>query len=94
MKFDLNYHRALMGNDIDVEIEAEAGEAIYGVNCTLDGQSIGAEDFSETPVVSYHQTFNHVGDAGHGIAHKLIVEVLGKPGEASKYASRLWTDLA
>jgi hypothetical protein len=93
MKFDLTYRRALVGNEIDVEIEAEAGEAIYGVNCTLDGQSIAAEDISETPVVSYHQTINHAGDAGHGIAHKLVVEVVGKPGEASKYASRVWTDL-
>ena len=92
MKFDLAYQRALIGNNIDVQI-AETGEIISGVNCTLDGFEIASDDLSQTPVVSFHRTFSQVGDANSGQAHKLVVEVIGKSGEPSKYATRMWTDL-
>jgi hypothetical protein len=93
MKFDLAYQRALFGNDIDVHIDAESGEIISGVNCTLDGFEIASDDLSQTPVVSFHRTFHQAGDAGSGQAHKLVAEVIGKPGEPNKYATRIWTDL-
>lgn len=93
MKFDLAYQRALIGNKIEVQIDAETGEIISGVNCTLDGFEIASDDLSQTPVVSFHRTFSQVGDANSGQAHKLVVEVIGKPGEPSKYATRMWTDL-
>ncbi len=92
MKFDLTYQRALLGNNIDVHIDAETGEIISGVNCTLDGFEIASDDLSQTPAVSFHRTFTQVGDASAGQAHKLVVEVIGKPGEANKYATRIWTD--
>jgi hypothetical protein len=92
MKFDLSYQRALIGNNIDVQIDAEPGEIISGVNCTLDGFEIASDDLSQTPVVSYHRTFSRAGDATTGHAHKLVVEVIGKAGEANKYATRIWTD--
>jgi len=93
MKFNLNYQRALIGNNIDVQIDAETGEIISGVNCTLDGFEIASDDLSQTPVVSFHRTFSLAGDASSGQAHKLVVEVIGKPGEPNTYATRIWTDL-
>ena len=93
MKFDLAYKRALIGNDIDVQIQAETGEIITGVNCTLDSFEIASDDLSQTPVVSFHRTFSQVGDASSGQAHKLVVEVIGNAGEPNKYATRIWTDL-
>jgi hypothetical protein len=94
MKFDLTYQRALIGNNIDVQIDAETGEIILGVNCTLDGFEIASDDLSQTPVVSFRRTFSQAGDASAGQAHKLVVEVTGNAGEPNKYATRIWTDLA
>jgi hypothetical protein len=48
---------------------------------------------SQAPVVFFHRTFSLAGNASSGQAHKLVVEVMGKPGEPSKYATRIWTDL-
>jgi hypothetical protein len=93
MKFDLTYQRAVIGNSIDVQIDAETGEIICGVNCTLDGSEIASDDLGQTPVVSFHRTLSQVGHASSGQTHQLVVEVIGKPGEASKYATRIWTDL-
>jgi hypothetical protein len=93
MKFNLSYQRALIGNDIDVQIDAETEEVILGVNCTLDGFGIASDDLSQTPLVSFHRTLSQVGEASSGQLHKLVVEVIGKPGEANKYASRIWTDV-
>ena len=93
MKFNLTYQRALVGNDIEIQIDAENGEIVFGVNCTLDGFEIASDDFSQTPVVSFRRALNQAGEASPGRTHKLIVEVIGKPGEASKYGSRIWTDV-
>jgi hypothetical protein len=93
MRFDLTHQRAIIGNNIDVQIDAEHGEVISEVNCTLDGFEISSDDLSQTPVVSFHRTFNQAGDAIAGQAHKLDVEVIGKPDEPNKYATRIWTDL-
>ena len=93
MKFDLAYRRALIGNDIEVQIQAETGEIITGVNCSLDGFEIASDDLSQNPVVSFHRTLIQAGDASSGQAHKLVVEVIGKPSEPNKYATRIWTDL-
>jgi hypothetical protein len=93
VKFSITYQRAFMGNDIEIQIDTEADEAISAVDYNLDGFGLPGDDLSETPVVSFHRTLSQVGEAGPGRLHKLIVEVHGKPGEASKYASRVWTDL-
>jgi hypothetical protein len=94
VKFTITYQRALMGNDIDIQIDAEADEIISAVNYNLDGFELPADDLSQTPVVSFHRTLSRAGEAEPGQLHKLLVEVLGKPGEASKFASRVWTDLS
>jgi hypothetical protein len=93
VKFSITYQRAIMGNDIEIQIDAEAGEVISAVDYNLDGFGLPGDDLSETPVVSFHRTLSRVGEAGPGRLHKLIVEVRGQPDEASKYASRVWTDL-
>jgi hypothetical protein len=94
VKFTIAYQRALLGNDIDIQIDAETNEIISAVNCTLDGFEVASDDFSQTPVVSFHRSLSQVGDAGPGKVHKLMVEVHGENGEASKFAARIWTDAA
>ena len=93
MTFDLTYPRSLIDNNIDAQIDAESGEIIFGVNCPLDSFEIASDNLSQTPVASFHRTFSQAGDASAGQAHKLVVEVIGQPGEANKYATRIWTDL-
>ena len=92
MKFTIQCQRAVIGNDIDLEIEADKGEAMFAVICTLDRFEISTDEFRETPVVSFHRTFRQVGEAGPGETHQLLVEVRGQNGEPSRFASRIWTD--
>jgi hypothetical protein len=92
MKFTIACQRAAIGNDIDLEIEADKGESMFAVICTLDGFEISTDDFRETPVVSYHRTFSQVGEARPGETHRLLVEVRGRDGEPSRFAGRIWTD--
>ena len=93
MKFNISYQRAFVGNDIEVQIDAEGDEVITAVEYNLDGFDLPQDDLTETPVVSFHRTLSQVGEAGGGKLHKLIVRAHGKSGEASKDASRVWTDL-
>jgi len=93
MKFNISYQRAVVGNDIEVQIDAEGDELIVSVDYVLDGFDLDGDDLSDAPVVSFHRTLSHVGDAGPGKRHKLTVGAHGKPGEPTKNASRVWTDL-
>ena len=93
MKFTIACQRAFSGNDIDVQVEAEGEEAIVAVTCSLDGNEIGSDDSSQTPVISFHRSFSQAGEARSGEMHKLIVEVRGKDEEPSRFATRIWTDL-
>jgi hypothetical protein len=70
MKFNLTYQRILVGNDIDVQMDAESGEIISGVKCTLDGFEMASNDLSQTPLTSSHRTANQAGDAGPGQTHE------------------------
>jgi hypothetical protein len=94
MKFVIAYQRALMGNDIDVQVDAEAEEVISAVVCILDDFEVSSDDFSAAPLVSFHRTLNNAGQTGPGQTHKLIVKVQGIGGDAAKYASRIWTDIS
>jgi hypothetical protein len=76
-----------------VQSETETGEVILGVNCILEGFAIVSDDLSQTPLVSFHRTCIQVEEASSGQPHRVLVEVISKPGEANKYASRIWTDL-
>jgi len=93
MKFAIACQRAFIGNDIDLQIEAENDEIIYAVRCSLDGTEIGSDDLGETPVNFFHRSFPQAGEARPGETHKLMVEVRGKDGEPSRFATRIWTDL-
>jgi len=93
VKFNISYQRAFVGNDIEVQIDAEGDEVITAVEYNLDGFDLLQDDLAETPVVSFHRTLSQVGEAGRGKLHKLIVRVHGKPDDASKDASRVWNDL-
>src|SRR5215467_3464945 len=84
MKFNITYQRALAGNDIDVQIDAEDKETIGSVRCSLDGFEIGCDDLSDTPVVSFHRSFPQAGDARSGQTHKFVVEVGGGNGEPTR----------
>ena len=91
MKFAISRQRALSGNDIDVQIDAEGDETMIAVTCVLDGLEIGSDDLAETPVVSFHRSFCGVGDARPGQTHKLVVEVRGRDGNAI-HGTRIWAD--
>lgn len=53
MKFTITYQRAMAGNDVDVQVDAEDKETIASVRCSLDGFEIGCDDLSDAPVVSF-----------------------------------------
>jgi hypothetical protein len=93
MKFNISYQRAVAGNDIEVQIEAEGEEVIVSVDYNLDGFDLDRDDLSDAPVVFFHRTLSQVGDASPGKRHKLTVGVHGKAGEPTKNGSRVWTDL-
>lgn len=92
MKFNISVQRALIGNDLDIQIDAEGDEVIAKVAYKLDGFDLEADDLTENPVVSSHRTFSQVGDAGPKMLHKLIVQVQGPPDQPLKSASRIWND--
>jgi hypothetical protein len=93
MKFTIACQRAVAGNDIDLQIEAEAAEEIVGVTCLLDGSEISSDDLRGTPVISYHRTVGQAGEARPGQTHHLIVEVRVKNEGPSRFATRIWTDV-
>jgi len=90
MKFTLNHSRALSGNDISVDLEAEGEEKIQRVETKLDGFSLGA-DVLEDSSDSYQRVFSGVGDAGPGTDHTLVVSVEQGDGKTHS-ATCMWTD--
>ena len=64
MKFNISYQRAFVGNDIEVQIDAEGDEVITAVEYNLDGFDLLQDDLAETLVVSFHRTLSQVGEAG------------------------------
>lgn len=92
MKFNIAVQRALMGNDLDIQIDADGDEQIVKVSYTLDGFVLADDDYTDNPVVSSHRTFSQAGDAGPKMLHKLIVQVQGPADEPTKSGSRVWND--
>jgi hypothetical protein len=92
MEFTITWQRALLGNDVDVRIKAEAEEIIVGVTCSLDNVLIGSDELSDAPSLFFQRSFIQVGEARPGLPHRLIVEVRGKDGEPSRFATSVWTD--
>jgi len=92
MKFSISCQRAFIGNNIDVQVDAEDKEKISLVTCNLDGTDLSTDDFSENPIVSFHRTFSQVRDAQPGLEHRLLVKAqLDQAGE-SRVGTRIWTD--
>ncbi len=94
MKFSIVCQRAFVGNDIDLQIDAEAEEVIVGVTCSLDGTDVASDDLTDAPAIFYHRSFSQVGEAQPGQVHKLVVAVRGKDGDPIRFATRIWTDPA
>jgi hypothetical protein len=90
MKFTLNHSRALMGNDISVNVEADEGKSILRVEAKLDGFAL-ADDLLESPSDSYQRTFLSVGNAGSATEHRLVVSVEQDDGKVHSSTS-VWTD--
>ena len=93
MKFTISAQRALQGNDIDIQIEADGDEVIAKVAYNLDGFSLDSNDFTQNPLVFFQRTFSQAGDAGPRKLHQLIVQVEGLSEQPTKYASKIWNDL-
>jgi len=94
VKFDISVQRNnIIGNDIDIRVEAEGDEVIVSVDYILDGFNLDTDNFNDTPLNSLRRTFSQAGDARPGKQHRLIVKVHGKPGSSDKNGSRVWTDL-
>lgn len=94
MEFIITWQRALVGNNVNVRIRTEAEEIIVGVTCSLDNVLIGSDELSDAPSLFFQRSFIQVGEARPGLPHRLIVEVRGKDGEPSRFATSVWTDQA
>ena len=92
MKFTLAYQRALMGNDLDVQIQAEGKEAIANVQIALDGFDL-VNDAVDPPAVQYQRTILQAGDAAPHKEHSLVVIANNTDGKASA-ATRKWEDVS
>jgi len=93
MKFEISIQRNIIGNDLDVQINAEGDEVIVSVDYVLDGFTLASDDFNDAPLNFLHRTFSRAGEAGPGKQHRLIVKVHRKAGSTDRNGSRVWTDL-
>jgi hypothetical protein len=92
MKFTLAYQRALMGNDIAVQIQAEGKEVIANVQIALDGFDLANEGV-DPPAVQYQRSILQAGDAAPHKEHNLIVTATDTEGKA-RTATRRWQDVS
>jgi hypothetical protein len=90
MNFQIKHQRGIVGNDLVVGIEAEAGELVARVESELDGFHLGTDDL-EPPAVSYEREFPGVGDGRPHREHELKVTVTDPEGK-TKIAFRKWVD--
>lgn len=91
MKFTLSYCRSVVGNDIDIQIEAENGHEIARVRAVLDGFEL-SDEVLEIPPVSYQRTYLQVGSATPHAEHKLTVAAADVNGK-QETATREWQDI-
>jgi len=85
MKFNITCQGRPIGNDIDIQIDAEGDENISAVTCILDAFEIASDDLSETPVVSFHRTINQAGEGRPGQLHKFVVSRAKRISSGQKY---------
>lgn len=91
MKFTLAYQRALAGNDIDVQIQAEGREIISNVQIVLDGFDLINETV-DPPAIQYQRTILQAGSAAPHMEHSLVVTATGTDGKTNT-ATRKWQDV-
>jgi hypothetical protein len=92
MKFTLAYQRAVMGNDIDVQIQAEGSEVIANVQIVLDGFDL-ANEAVDPPAIQYQRSILQAGDAAPHKEHNLVVTTTDSDGK-SRTATRRWQDVS
>ena len=90
MKFTLSHSRAVTGNDISVQVEADDGDALTLVTSELDGFSLAEDDLSP-PDSSYDRSFNQAGLASPAMDHVLNVSATASSGK-TRAATHRWTD--
>ena len=90
MKFAISVSRGVVGNNIQVQVQAEAKEVIARVVTTLDNFGIGDDSLSP-PSTSYDRTWIQVGSAGPHMDHTLTV-VVTDGGGAQQSAVKKWQD--
>ena len=90
MKISMKHARALVGNDIAVNVGTDKDEAIASVDVELDGFTI-ANDTLADGSESYERAFSKAGDARPGEEHTLVVSVTTSDG-ATHSATSIWTD--
>lgn len=73
MRITLSHVRAIVGNDLDVAVQAEGEEQISRVTVQYDGFNISDESINP-PVQEYEQAFTQQGDAGLDIKHTLVAK--------------------
>lgn len=92
MKFKLAYQRALMGNDIDVQIEAEGKEVMANVQIVLDGFDLVNEPL-DPPAIQYQRTILQAGNAAPHMEHSLVVTAIDTAG-TGRTGTRKWQDVS
>lgn len=90
MKFTLTHQRAMIGNDINVQVIRENNGLIALVVTTLDQLPLG-EDPLSPPEVSYTRMFPQAGNAAVGMTHKLSVTATDDKGNEQS-SSEIWKD--
>ncbi|MGH9434357.1 MAG: hypothetical protein ACRD3T_22760 [Terriglobia bacterium] len=91
MRFALNQSRATIGQDIDVCVDADAGQNIAQVVSELDGFTL-ADDSLNGGTVHYERTFPHAGSGSNGATHALTVTATDQSGKAVS-ATKIWMDV-
>lgn len=90
MKFRLEHQRSAVGNDLTVSVDAEDGHAIADIAIGYDFFDLDRESLNP-PVQSYERMFRQQGDAGPGMAHRLVVTAVDDTGKAEAAMSE-WED--
>jgi len=91
MKFAIMHQRSIVGNDINVGIEADGDQTISHVTTTLDGFDLG-DDELDPPCASYERQFLQAGDASPHRMHELVVTATDLQGKTTS-ADRRWQDI-
>lgn len=90
MKIQMRHARALEGNDLAVNVDADGSETIASVDVELDGFTIANDPLADGSQ-SYERVFPKAGDARPGEEHTLVVNVTAGDGAAHS-ATSIWVD--